>query len=80
MQKIDDRFVAAAFREQAEKLPAWDARGPTPSDLAFANIVYMRAEELQKAAENPARTTCKTCGGMMVNPRPCRADNCGFRK
>lgn len=80
MQKIKDRFVAAAFREQADQLLAWDARGQTPSERKVANIVFMRAEELQQAAENPARITCKTCGGMMVNPRPCMNQDCGFRR
>ena len=72
-----DEYIAAAFHSVfAEK-----EGPPEMHDIYdFAQEVLRRAESAQSAAENPARTTCKTCGGMMVNPRPCRADNCGFRK
>ncbi len=73
-----DEYIAAAFWEEADQLPAWDARGPTPADLSMASIVVNRARELQSAADNPARTKCPKCPNMMVNPRPCGADNCGF--
>lgn len=73
-----DEFIATAFWELSNAIDALDSM--PDDDLTFVCKVKDRAEQLQSAADNPARTKCPKCPNMMVNPRPCMNPDCGFRK